>query len=515
IQGMGCPTTTGGGGGGGGGDTGGDGGGGDGGGGGGDGGGGGGGGGMVVGSGKPSDDLWTTPEGSSTSYSFLDTPIPAGFFGEGSEAFTGTVMLKGAPLAPALGPADTIIRRLEDKCPAEVGDSVTVEVQIVALSLVSVEPIMVTFDNGQDPLEFDVQVCLSELPQEMGSMTITLDEADCGTFDSDIPVTPKFTFINRNTGAGQFVDCGERGQLCEQLGLMGNGNAWTLIDGPGGYDPDMNGVVRVTAGVMLDADCNGQADTETTEPSECFQGGVDCKSGGFECSFNEEAEGRLDSGAGGQHTSFLNSEDDRDGDGWPNDCDNCPDTASPDQTDSDDDGLGDPCDNCIDDPNPGQEDADTDGVGDVCDNCVDDPNPGQEDSDTDGIGDACDNCPDVPNPDQADADSNGVGDVCDGPLGVWQGTLGQYLLQGECTSVDETVELGADDNGLFLTGLPSNNAIPLDCVDEIATGSNVTILGVGQHDLVLTMQGDGTLHLMASQVEILNSCDSTMTPVGP
>ena len=91
---------------------------------------------------------------------------------------------------------------MEDKCPTEVGTSVMVDVQIVALNLVSVEPITVTFNDGQESEEWDVQVCLSSFPQPMGEMTITLDEEDCGTFDSTIPILPKFTFIRRSQGPG-------------------------------------------------------------------------------------------------------------------------------------------------------------------------------------------------------------------------------------------------------------------------------------------------------------------------
>ncbi|MCP4544459.1 MAG: ExeM/NucH family extracellular endonuclease, partial [Chloroflexi bacterium] len=154
----------------------------------------------------------------------------------------------------------------------------------------------------------------------------------------------------------------------------------------------------------------------------------------------------------------LNLLTDSDGDGIPDDADNCPDTPNPGQEDIDNDGIGDACDdcqdvdqdtvcddvdNCPDTPNPGQEDIDNDGIGDACDdcqdvdqdtvcddvdNCPDAPNPGQEDTDNDGIGDACDdcqdvdqdtvcddvdNCPSVPNPGQEDTDGNGVGDACE------------------------------------------------------------------------------------------------------
>jgi hypothetical protein len=60
-----------------------------------------------------------------------------------------------------------------------------------------------------------------------------------------------------------------------------------------------------------------------------------------------------------------------------------------------------------------QEDRDGDGVGDGCDDCPSVSNPGQEDGDGDNIGDACDNCPRFANPAQNDSDRDGVGDECD------------------------------------------------------------------------------------------------------
>ena len=143
---------------------------------------------------------------------------------------------------------------------------------------------------------------------------------------------------------------------------------------------------------------------------------------------------------------------DRDGDGVPDNVDNCPDTPNADQSDLDGDGIGDACDpdidgdgvlngsdNCPTTPNADQADLDGDGLGDVCDpdidgdgvpngsdNCPTTPNASQSDLDGDGIGDACDsdidgdgvpnatdNCPTTPNADQADSDGDGIGDACD------------------------------------------------------------------------------------------------------
>ncbi len=57
-------------------------------------------------------------------------------------------------------------------------------------------------------------------------------------------------------------------------------------------------------------------------------------------------------------------------------------------------------------------DGDGDGVPDEGDNCPNSSNPGQEDADGDGLGDACDNCTDSANPDQTDSDGDGIGDAC-------------------------------------------------------------------------------------------------------
>jgi microsomal dipeptidase-like Zn-dependent dipeptidase len=67
------------------------------------------------------------------------------------------------------------------------------------------------------------------------------------------------------------------------------------------------------------------------------------------------------------------AKDNIDGDGWGDNCDNCPDVSNDDQIDADADGLGDVCDNCPLTPNPDQTDNNGDGIGDACETTPPDP----------------------------------------------------------------------------------------------------------------------------------------------
>jgi len=114
------------------------------------------------------------------------------------------------------------------------------------------------------------------------------------------------------------------------------------------------------------------------DPADPLQPYVTLKYGNDINDLGQIAAHGCDSRTGECH-AYLASPD-VDGDGIPDNNDNCPSVANADQTDTDSDGEGDAC----------EPDDDNDGVVDWIDNCPLVENPGQEDSDNDGIGDACD-----------------------------------------------------------------------------------------------------------------------------
>jgi carbonic anhydrase/acetyltransferase-like protein (isoleucine patch superfamily) len=111
-------------------------------------------------------DCWTIAPGGASS---VDLDIPADFFGAGSDPFQGRVDLRGVPLETGgpfeLGDTDTVIRRPDDAQVPCDGTRVQVPIEIVQLSLVSVAPITVTENGGQNPTLWDVRVGLEDPAQ--------------------------------------------------------------------------------------------------------------------------------------------------------------------------------------------------------------------------------------------------------------------------------------------------------------------------------------------------------------
>ena len=132
--------------------------------------------------------------------------------------------------------------------------------------------------------------------------------------------------------------------------------------------------------------------------------------------------------------------------------------------DIDGDGIPDDGDNCLFTPNPDQAESDGDAQGDVCDNCPADPNPDQSDLDGDGLGDPCDTNPNDPN-DPNDPPINPLAPPPDAPtLSLLPGAYGYDTIQvrGQGTPFDTVfveggkapVATDCDPSGNFCVDVP-------------------------------------------------------------
>ncbi len=128
-------------------------------------------------------------------------PIPADFFGPGSDPFLGTILMGGSPVplpsCPDLSvPVDTVIQRMDAAALPKAGSAATVPIELVELNLVSVAPITVTYNAGETAAQFQVEVRLGG--PATGNMTVTRTHFAGGTFDFSVnlPFVVRFTEVD-------------------------------------------------------------------------------------------------------------------------------------------------------------------------------------------------------------------------------------------------------------------------------------------------------------------------------
>ncbi len=137
----------------------------------------------------PGFDLFTTPDGTA----FIDlTPTGLGL---------GVVDLLGNPIPGAAGDADTIVERLTSLGAGQTG---TIDIELVALSLRSVDPVALNIGTGD--AFFDLFVTLDETLPSLGQMTILTHDDSLlpnggGTFESFFDfVFVELLFVGTSTG---------------------------------------------------------------------------------------------------------------------------------------------------------------------------------------------------------------------------------------------------------------------------------------------------------------------------
>jgi len=260
-------------------------------------------------------------------------PIPPGFFGPGSQPFVGQICYHGEPLGVTpfgtFAVADTVVRRPAgdpfDRCaipPAQID----IPIELVALNLVSVQPITVMFAGP--PFQQQYNVLLnpsSSVPPAPGSMTVRKTHCNGGTWNSVLPVRAKFTFTNvNNPGDVRVLDTPSFGFPPDILMVDAADNLPWVSDADPNFHFDSPICTDFHPGIQdpnqsLSCDCNGNGQRDECDIEQGLS--QDCQPNGIpdEC------------------------DPDSDGDGFPDGCDNCPDHPNGDQLDSDGDGIGNVC----------------------------------------------------------------------------------------------------------------------------------------------------------------------------
>jgi hypothetical protein len=202
-------------------------------------------------------DLWRTVADGSTYISFAQKPIPAGFFCNGSEAFTGRVALRGVPLATGvageLGSTDTIVERLGDAVFNKNGNAVT-RIQVRALQLESMAPIKTACGS------FKVRVTIDGV-QPVTEMKIVRVDKYGGRFQAPIAIHSKLSFLPIDA----VRQPGKRLEISHSVDFVGNPRVpWT-------FTPGSRGLEKKSA-VLVDTNFDGLPDTVLPGTSN-FAGG--------------------------------------------------------------------------------------------------------------------------------------------------------------------------------------------------------------------------------------------------
>lgn len=134
------------------------------------------------------------------------TELPVDFFDPNSDALDATIPFVGQPLETSplvngnLDRTDTLMAILQQVNLSEIGSQATVQAKIAQMSLMSIDPITVTYNSGQDPELWDVGLTIDFTVQMPGALNVTRTGTDSGTAEGQLPVITELSFVRRADG---------------------------------------------------------------------------------------------------------------------------------------------------------------------------------------------------------------------------------------------------------------------------------------------------------------------------
>ena len=141
--------------------------------------------------------------------------------GSGAELFSEFVTLIGVPLTPAIGNADTIMERLDDAVPGK-----PVRTRVAAFANMSAAPVAIRGDCAIAGW-YDLYVTLSPTRESPGETVYTMDDDECGRFESRAEFWPLFELRPLGSGPSIFVDTGTQKVPGFPMNIGSSGGTWT------------------------------------------------------------------------------------------------------------------------------------------------------------------------------------------------------------------------------------------------------------------------------------------------
>jgi hypothetical protein len=226
--------------------------------------------------------LYVTPPG--TTFADFINPLPADFFGPGSQPFASRVVFAGAPLAGtgSLHGADTIVERVDSfYFPWCTAGSAPFSMRIVALSLVGSLPI--SFGTSTSTYQLDLTLA-SAGTQSIGTGSISRDRPNGGALSWSIPVQTRLEFTRTSGTDGSPSVVLDPGPV---LTLAASGVHWSFSDEGLG--------LGTSAGGTVDHDgVPGTPDRPFLATGDFFVGvwrpGATCAGGGGQAQLDESYE---------------------------------------------------------------------------------------------------------------------------------------------------------------------------------------------------------------------------------